>query len=160
MTKKTADLNTTSSDLEKLQLENQALQDKVVELENNWKRALADYRNLQTRMRDERDDLVKYANHILILKLLFIFDNLELLQQHLDDQGLQMITKAFKEILNEEGLEEITVVEKHFDETVMDAIDTVEGEDGKVMEVIQKGYKLKNKILRPAKVRVGKKGGN
>lgn len=141
------------------------LQEKIVELENNWKRALADYKNLEKRVFDERLELVKYSNEVLIQRLLFILDNLELVIKHDHSQGLELVLKEFKQILTDEGLEEIPVVDMVFDESTMDAIDTIEVYDEEkgnmVLEVLQKGYLLKNKVIRPAKVKVGKiKGGN
>ncbi len=131
------------------------LEQKVQELENNWKRALADYKNLEKRVSEEREEFVKYSNWVLISKLLPILDNLELLNAHMNDEGMNMILKEFKQILFEEGLEEIDAENKDFDSSLMDAVEIVEGEEGKVMEVMQKGYLLKNKVIRPAKVKVG-----
>lgn len=140
------------------------LKDRVSELENSWKRALADYKNLEKRVSEERIEIVKYSNEILILRLLFILDNLELVIKHENTKGLELVLKEFKQILADEGLEEIQVENMEFDENTMEAIDTVEIEDSDknnmVIEVVQKGYLLKNKVIRPAKVKVGKvKGG-
>ena len=131
------------------------LKSKVSDLENSWKRALADYQNLQKRYIEERQDLVAYANSTLILKILFVLDNLEMVSKHSDDQGLKLTIKSFKSILEEEGVSSINVKDKEFDPTTMDAIEVVEGEENKVIEVLQPGYMLKNKVLRPARVKVG-----
>ena len=133
----------------------QELQDKVIELENNWKRALADYQNLQKRVAEEKQQIVSYANSTLILKLLFVLDNLEMVAAHTEDQGLSLSIKTFKTVLEEEGIKEVEVFKKDFDPETMDAIEQVPGEENKVVEVLQKGYKLKNKVLRPARVKVG-----
>ncbi len=132
------------------------LQEKVVELENNWKRALADYSNLQKRFAEERQSIVKFANSTLILRLLSVLDNLEMLQLHSEDEGLKLVVKDFSQTLQEEGVTEIKVEGAFFDSTLMDAIEMVEGEEGKVTEVCSKGYILKDKVLRPARVKVGK----
>lgn len=141
--------------------EKQILEDKISELENNWKRALADYQNLEKRVAVEKSDIIEYSNRVLISKLLFIVDSLEMMVMHIDDAGLKMILKEFEQILKDEGVEKIETLGLDFDENTMDAIELVEIEDkkqiNKVMEVSQKGYKLKNKILRPAKVKVGHK---
>ena len=134
----------------------QALEQQVADLENNWKRALADYANLQKRMYEERSDLIKYANTSLIAKILPVLDNLELVQKHSKDMGLDMIIKELKQTLLDEGVEEILVEDKDFDSLQMDAIDSVEGPAGKVVEIAQKGYLLKGKVLRPARVKVGR----
>lgn len=133
------------------------LEQKIYELENNWKRALADYKNLEKRVTEEREEIFKFANQILISKLIFIMDSLEMLGDHLNDMGLNMILKEFRQILNDEGLEEIEAEGKDFDTGVMEAIEMIEGEEGKVIEVTQKGYMLRNKVIRPAKVKVGTK---
>lgn len=132
------------------------LDNKVIELENNWKRALADYQNLQKRFAEEREAIVKFANATLLMRMLPVLDNLELMAKHTDEEGLEMTIKEFKKVLDEEGLVEIQAMGRVFDAQKMDAVEMVKGEDGKVVEVIQKGYLLRDKILRPARVTIGK----
>ena len=134
----------------------QELQEKVNELENNWKRALADYSNLQKRFAEEKQDIVRFANSTLILKLLSVLDNLEMLEKHSDDESLPLVVKTFKQALLDEDVKEIEAEGKDFDSATMDAVEMVSGESGKVIEVSQKGYILKDKVLRPARVKVGK----
>jgi molecular chaperone GrpE len=134
----------------------QELEERVAELENNWKRALADYKNLEKRTAEEKAELMTLANLVLVAQLLPILDNLELLQKHIEDTGLNMIVKELKQTLENNGLEEINAKGEDFDPLTMDASELVEGEPGKVMEIIQKGYMFKNKLIRPAKVNVGK----
>ena len=125
------------------------------ELENNWKRALADYRNLEKRVAEEREMFFTFASSSLVLRILPILDNLESLVKHVDDEGLKMTIKDFKRILDEEGVKEIEAEGKDFDAELMEAIEKVEGAKDKVVEVLQKGYTMKEKILRPARVKVG-----
>jgi molecular chaperone GrpE len=127
----------------------------IDELTNNWKRALADYKNLEKRVAEDRLEVVRFANRTLILKLLAVFDNLEVLQKHSEDEGIEMILKEFRQILNDEDLQEIEAEGKKFDEAEMEAVELVDGKEGKVMEVTQKGYKLHKKVIRPAQVKVG-----
>ena len=129
--------------------------ERITELENNWKRALADYQNLQKRVAEERESIVKFANAMLVLRVLPILDSLYAMQKHDDDLGLRMTIKEFEKILDEEGVKEIEAEGKTFDPHMMEAIEKVEGEEGKVMEVSQKGYMYKHKVLRPARVKVG-----
>lgn len=131
------------------------LQQKIEELEENWKRALADYQNLQKRVAKERRQVIDFANSVLIMKLFPVLDNLETMAKHSDEEGLEMIIKEFKRVLTEEGVEEIEAESEEFDPETMEAIESVEGEPGKVMEVTRKGYRYKNKVLRPAEVKVG-----
>lgn len=126
------------------------------ELSNNWKRALADYKNLEKRNVEERDAYVSYANIHLLLRILPFLDNLEMLAAHIDDTGLKLIIKDFKQTLKEEGVTEIEVLNKDYDSETMEAIEMIEGMPNKVMEVVSKGYTLREKLLRPARVKVGK----
>jgi molecular chaperone GrpE len=130
--------------------------ERVKELENNWKRALADYKNLEKRVAEEKQDGLAFSNMILISQLIPVLDNLEMLEKHIDDKGMKLVVKDFKQILQNEGLEEIDTQGKEFDPFNMDAVEMIEGKPNKVIEVLQKGYKLKDKLIRPAKVKVGK----
>jgi molecular chaperone GrpE len=132
------------------------LEEKAAELENNWKRALADYRNLQKRTAEEKLEFVEFTSQVWTRKLLSILDNLEILEKHSpEDVGLKLIVKDFKRVLEEEGVREIEVLGKDFDAQTMEAIEMVEGEFNKVIEVLNKGYMVSNKLVRPARVKVG-----
>lgn len=131
------------------------LEERIEELENNWKRALADYRNLVKRTEEERIDFVNYTNAAVLKRFIPILDNLELLEKHIDDIGLKMIAKEFKQILNEEGLVEVLPLGMDFDSSTMEAIESIPGEKNKVVEILNKGYLLKDKLVRPARVKVG-----
>lgn len=135
------------------------LKQQLVEMENNWKRALADYKNLEKRVVEERSAIIQFAGSIFASKLLPILDSLEMLEMHLKDVGLNLTLKEFKQILKSEGLEEIEVFGKAFDPSNMEAIEVADGEKDKVLEILQKGYLFREKLLRPARVKVGK-GGN
>jgi molecular chaperone GrpE len=137
-----------TGEAEKLTLE-------IEELTQCWKRALADYQNLEKRIEKDKADFVQYSNRQLIQKLLTVLDNLERAEEHLKDQGLELAVKEFKRVLGEEGLSEIDAVGQDYDPALMEAVEVVEGEDsGKVIEVTQKGYFLKDKVVRPVKVKV------
>jgi len=131
------------------------LEEKISELTNNWKRALADYQNLEKRYDKEKQDFVQFATSGLILKLLSALDHFERIQNYLKDDGLDLAIKEFKKVLVEEGLDEIEALGQQFNPMEMEAIEVGEGEEGKVLEVLQKGYRLKGRVLRPAKVKVG-----
>ncbi len=128
---------------------------KIKDLEEKWKRALADYRNLEKRVKREKEDFVKFASARLIDKLLSVLDSLEKAVEHLNDKGLKLVLDQFRAILKSEGVEEIKVKGEQFDPETMDATEIVKGKKDIVAEVTLKGYKLNNKILRPAKVKVG-----
>lgn len=132
------------------------LEGRIAELEYSWKRALADYKNFEKRTAEERLTLVSLANLVLIESLLPILDNLESLDCHLSDDGLKLIVKSFRQTLEKAGLKEIDTQDKTFDPSTMEAVDTVEGEKNKVVTVVLKGYLLGDKLVRPARVKVGK----
>jgi len=132
------------------------LNEKLTEMEGNWKRALADYKNLVDRTNKERNQFVDFANEVILSKFLSVFDSLEMLGKYNQDQGLALTIKQFGQVLKESGLEEIDALGKDYSLESMEAIEMVAGENGKVTEVITKGFYLKSKLLRPARVKVGK----
>jgi molecular chaperone GrpE len=142
------------ADKEKLE----QLQDQAKSLTEKWKRALADYQNLEKRVEKEKQEFVKYSTASLIDKLLEVLDDLERAEKHLQDKGLSLALEQFRSILEAEGVEEIEALDKEFNPETMDCSEMVAGEKNKVIEVIQKGYYLNDKVLRPAKVKVGKGG--
>ena len=93
-----------------------------VDYEEKWKRALADYRNLQKRVAKEKQDFVKFSNRDLILKLLPVVDDLEEAVKNSSDAGYEKILNKMKEILKEEGVEEIEVMGKEFDPRIMEGV--------------------------------------
>ncbi len=127
------------------------------ELENQLKRVLADYQNLEKRVAQEQRDRILKANKDLILKLLPVLDNLYLANQHLKDEGLTLSIQEFLKVLDQEGVKEIGSTKGvQFDPNLMECVRVVEGEDGKVVEEVRTGYKMYDKIIRPAQVIVGK----
>lgn len=131
----------------------------IKRLENLWKRALADYQNLEKRTVQEKEEFVKFANSQLILKILPSLDSLEKAEKHLKDQGLNLALKQLKEGLVQEGLEKIQTQGKDFDPEEMECVEVGQGKEGKVLDEIRAGYKLGDRVLRVAQVRVGKEKG-
>ncbi len=125
-------------------------------LENQLKRALADYQNLEKRIAEEKSSWIKAANKNLLLKLLPGLDNLILAEKHTQDEGVKISIKHFLDILEQDGVKEIETVGKDFDPNLMEAIGTQNGEEGKVLEEVRAGYMLFETVLRPAQVIVGK----
>lgn len=133
------------------------VQSKNEELEHRLKRTLADYHNLERRIDDERRQLSKLSAIILIEKLLPVLDNIENAQNHLEDKGLEIVIKQFKDVLATEGLEEIETGAQ-FDPNFHEAVEVQEGEqDGRIVKVLTKGYKIEDRVIRPAKVTVERK---
>lgn len=141
--------------VKKTSQKNSALEIKIAELENNYKRVLADYQNQQRRHQQLQVEMVSMANASLIEKLLSVLDSLELAQKHLDDTGLEMIINQTKNLLKDEGLEEVASDNQEFDPLSMDCAEVVVGKKNQVIETVLKGYILSGKVLRPAKVKVG-----
>ena len=130
-------------------------EEKVKDLENKWKRALADYRNLEKRIEKERSSLVKFLSAGLIDKLLGVLDDLERAEKHLKNKGLTLAVNQFKQVLRTEGVEEIKAQGKAFNPETMDCSEITGGPKNKVVNVIEKGYRIEKKVIRPAKVSVG-----
>jgi len=133
------------------------LEERVSELEGKWKRAVADFRNLEKRVAKEQAEFAKFSNFVLISKLLPVLDDLEEAAQKSADEGAAKILKRFLDVLSEEGLSEIEALGKEFDPGAMEGLpaEVEESEAPRVVEVVQKGYTLNGKLLRPARVRVG-----
>ena len=128
---------------------------KSKQLEEQLKRALADYQNLERRVEEERKLLGQLSSAILIERFLPVLDNLENAQKHLKDEGLEMVIKQFRDVLRSEGVEEIEAQGSKFDPNLHEATAVVEGQnDGMIAKVIRKGYKINSKVLRPAQVAV------
>ncbi len=142
------------------------LEEKVAELDNQLKRAVADYRNLESRISQGRSELTNFVGAQLVRKLLPVLDHLEqalsgpALSERSESngwvKGVELAVKEFNQVLAQEGLEEIPV-ESGFDPALHEAVDTAEGDDNKILKVVRKGYTLNGKVIRPAQVVVGRK---
>ncbi len=88
-------------------------------------------------------------------KFLPFFDNLEKIEEHSEDEGLNITLKDLRRTLKDMGVEEINALGEEFDLNQMEAVEMQKGERNKVLKVHQKGYLLNGNLLRPAKVAVG-----
>lgn len=148
------------------QIEEPSQEDKLAALTAQLKRALADYQNLQRRVQEERIMIGQFATQSLLLELLPIVDNLDQTVETAPNdeknsvwfKAVEISVKQLKDILKNEGVEDLAPDGKQFDPNEHEAVDTVAGEeDDKVAQVLQKGYKLHGKVIRAAKVRVSKR---
>lgn len=151
--------------------------DEFKRLEDQLRRALADYQNLEKRVAEGRSELTNFVGGELIKKLLPVLDHLDQALAGVSEgeresgwvKGVELAVKEFKQVLAQEGLEEIVIdpgssFDKtqdkspgtRFDPALHEAVDTREGDDNKILEVARKGYMLNGKVLRPAQVVVGK----
>jgi len=133
------------------------LKQKVEEFENNYKRALADYQNLQKRVQEEKSEWIRSANKELLLRILTVLDTLILAYQHTQDKNVQVSIQQFLDVLNSEGVTKIETVGQKFDPNTMEAIATDTGEEGIVLEELRAGFMIYDKLLRAAQVKVGRK---
>ena len=123
---------------------------------------MADFQYFRKRTEKEKADVYSFANERIMTDLLQVMDNFErALGSECQDQayaeGMQMIFKQFTDILKNSGLEEIEAVGHDFDPNFHHAVLTDSNPDfdsGKVTEVLQKGYKLNGKVIRPSMVKV------
>lgn len=138
------------------------LQEQIAALDQNWKRALADYQNLVKRIESEKVEIMKLASLNIVNKLIPTLDVLELAALHSKDPGVGMAVKQFSQVLAAEGLTEIVpVAGDKFDPSLHECIETVVGEaPDTIAEMLAKGYRLDNFTLRPAKVKVFKLASN
>lgn len=125
------------------------------ELEDRLLRLQAEFENFRKRNAKEQDGLAEKANAGLLLKLLPVVDELELAVNHSKDDGVKMVYMNLMSTLGKQGLEEMDSLGKQFDPYYHDALKQEEGEEGKILEIVQKGYLFKGKVLRHAKVVVG-----
>ncbi len=128
------------------------------DFKNKYLRALADYQNLDRRMRDERVEIRKSAEANVILELLPFLDVLNQAEVFIKDQGLKMVKDKFVQQLADMGVKTMDLLNKEYDPYTAEAIEVVEGEkENMVVEIVRNGYMLYDKILRPAQVKVSKK---
>ncbi|GBD12004.1 Protein GrpE [bacterium HR24] len=132
---------------------------------DNWRRAEADFANYKKRVEQEREETRRFANASLIINILPVLDDLERALQSLDARlagltwfdGIRLIYRKLQAVLESAGVKEIPADGQPFDPRYHEAIHYAEGDEGKVLAVVQKGYTLHDRVLRPALVIVGKR---
>lgn len=141
--------------------------------DEHWERLLrttADFDNFKKRAARERQDAIRYANESLLQKLLPVLDNFEMAQAAVHSgggenlqsllAGIAMVQQQLRSALAEAGLEEIEASGKAFDPNFHEAVtqqESAEVAEGHVLQQLRKGYKLRDRLLRPATVIVAKK---
>ncbi len=133
------------------------------ELEDRLMRLAAEFENYKKRAARENEMMREAASADMMLKVLPIVDEFEIALTHMGHapakefkHGMELIYSKLKDLLRKEGVEEMKAAGERFDPYKHDALRQDEGEDGKVIEVIVKGYTMRGKVLRHAKVVVGK----
>jgi len=148
------------------------LQTKAAKADEHWDRLLrtvADFDNFKKRAAREKTEAIKFANETLLQKVLPVLDNFEMALaatqastvteiKTLQD-GVTMIQSQLKSVLIDAGLEEIDATGQEFDPNLHEAVSQQESAavaDGHVMQQLRKGYKFRDRLLRPATVIVAK----
>ncbi|MEG1504004.1 MAG: nucleotide exchange factor GrpE [Enterococcus sp.] len=160
--------DTSSTETEEIDIpeisEVEELTGKFNEMEDKFLRARAEIANMSNRNKNEREQLVRYRSQDLGKKLLPAIDNLEraLATEVTDDQGaslkkgVEMVLESLNVALKEEGITEIKAEGEAFDPNLHQAVQTVPADDDHkadtIVNVLQKGYQLHDRVLRPAMV--------
>lgn len=130
--------------------------------DEKYMRLMADFQNYKRRTEKEKAEVFSYANEKIVTELLSVLDNFEraLAQESADEkyaEGMELIFRQMRDVLTKAGLAEIDAVGKEFDPNFHHAVmtdDNADFESGQVTAVLQKGYTLHDKVIRPAMVRV------
>ena len=151
-------------DIESLGKELEEAKEQAEKYLGNWQRSEADFINYKRRNEQERANLSTFVKADLMTDLLPVLDDFERALDNVTDdvdtwvQGIELIYRKLKTVLEDHGLTEIEAEGQAFDPNFHEAVMCVEGEEGKVCEEIQRGYKLQDRLLRPSMVAVGKEG--
>jgi molecular chaperone GrpE len=156
-----------NSKLEELKKENEKLKQEVEELNEKYLRLMAEFDNYRRRTLNEKAEMIKNAGEKILFELLPIVDDFERAikanesiedVQHLKE-GFKLIYDKFVKLLKKQGVSEIEALDKDFDPELHDALTKIPVDDpdkkDKVVDVLEKGYYLNDKILRHSKVVVG-----
>lgn len=137
---------------------------KLKEMEDRYLRLAAEFDNFRKRTAKEFQTVIRTANARVLIEILELSDNFERALTSAAPnpdslrQGVLLIANQLKDFLKKEGIEELNVAGQPFDPATAEAVMQVESNEpeGKVIEVLAKGYLLSGQVLRPAKVVVSK----
>lgn len=149
--------------------ETEKLQKDLAEEKDKYVRLFAEFDNMRKRNVRERFELIKYAHEEVVIEMLGFFEDFERCVQSARQEenaesnvllkGVEMTFKRMQELLGKYDVKAVEAVGKPFDHTAHEAMmtaETDEFEDGMVMEVFQQGYKMGDRVVRTAKVKVAK----
>ncbi|MBZ0166196.1 MAG: nucleotide exchange factor GrpE [Candidatus Omnitrophica bacterium] len=145
--------------------EYERLKDEARDNKDKYMRLFAEFENARKRMDREKMEFIKYANEDLLVEFLGVFDNLELslnaVKQKQDAEslikGIEMVLRQAQEILKKNGVTRIEAEGRKFDPHQHEILlqeDNADVEEGTVLQELQKGYKLGEKVIRTVKVKV------
>lgn len=142
-------------------------EEKLAEMQDKYIRLSAEFDNYRKRTLREKMDLSKYAGENLLLGIIPLMDDFERARTHMDSttdcgalrDGIELIYGKFSDFLKQNGVKEIESLNSNFNVDLHEAVAKVpveeENRKGKVIDVVQKGYYLQDKVLRFSKVIVG-----
>jgi molecular chaperone GrpE len=152
-----------SQDTENLEKDRQEEKEKAEKYLDNWRRTQADYDNYRKRTDKERSEMSLNTTCDVVGSLLEVIDDLERALSFIPPtektplvEGVRMTHRKLLNQLEKLGMEEVCALGKGFDPSLHEAIAHTQGEEGTVIGEVQKGYKLRGKLLRPSRVVVGK----
>lgn len=143
------------------------MQKELQEQKDKYLRLSADFDNFRKRTLNEKIEMSKQAGEEIYVKILPVLDDLERAMKSIDEakemdavkEGMLLIYNKFKEYLNQQGVREIEAMHQEFDTDVHEAVTQIPSEDkklkGKVVDIIEKGYYLNDKVIRYSKVVIG-----
>lgn len=146
----------TDKPVQEVKDESDQLKAQAEEWKVKYVRALADYQNLEKRTAERVSEVRQFAAEVILSRLLPVVDTFGKVNEHIKDPGLALANKELLSVLSEQGVEKIDVMGKQFDPTQMDCIEVVSGHENEVVEEVQPGYFFRGKVLRVARVKVGK----
>jgi molecular chaperone GrpE len=152
---------------DKVVAEVRAVEEKLAEMQDKYLRLSAEFDNYRKRTLKEKMELSKYAEENILSKIIPFMDDFERALQHMDSassdseairDGINLIYMKFSEFLKQNGVKEIESINTDFNVDLHEAVAKIPVEDskkGKVVDIALKGYYLRDKVLRHAKVIVG-----
>lgn len=158
----TSSFNPASTD--KLKKKLKKCEEERKEYLEGWQKARADLINLRKKDEEEKQQIRRYASEGIVTELVSVLDSYDMafsnkeLWEKVPEEwrvGVEYIHSQLLEVVKNHGLKEIDPLGKKFDSKMHEAIETVDGNEDEVVEVVRKGYELNGKIIRAAKVKVG-----
>jgi len=167
MNQKEESLSPEEAPADKVVKEEKSFEEKLAEMQDKYIRLSAEFDNYRKRTLREKIDLSKYASEDLLLKILPVMDDFERAISHIDSttdcaamkNGIDLIYTKLTDFLKQNGVKEIESLNCPFNVDLHDAVAKIavqeEDKKGKIVDVVQKGYYLQDKVIRHSKVVIG-----
>ena len=165
--------NSNENDCSSFEEKIEELEEKNKELEEKYLRAVAEFENIKKRLEREKMQAVSYANEEFARDLLSVIDSMDFAAESAEkieengndneyvkkiEEGIALTIEQFKKVMQKHGIELIDTKDgfnPHFHDAVMQ-VESDEHEEGEIVQLLQKGYKIKDRVLRPAMVSIAK----